>query len=61
MNNRMTKKIRKVTNKKIKLDLEDSIRVLQKHTFYWRFIYGIRLILKWNPQPIRFVRSSEDD
>lgn len=61
MNNRMTKKIRKVTNKKIRLDLEDAIRVLQNHKFYWRLIYGVRLILKWNPVPIRIVRNSEDD
>ncbi len=54
MNNKTAKKIRKVMNKKIRVDMENMARVLSKENFYWRFVYAMRILFKYHPEAIKF-------
>ena len=57
MSGRIDKKIRKQMNKKIRLGLEDLARSLSEVSLYWRLVFAFRIIFKYHPEPIKFVRK----
>jgi hypothetical protein len=54
MNNKLSKKIRKSINKKVRSDMEDLARTLSEAQLWWRVIYAVRIILRWHPK-VKFV------
>lgn len=61
MNGKLAKYTRKQVKKKIKRDLEDMARVLGEERFYWRFVYAIRILFNWHPEPIMFEVKQKDE
>jgi hypothetical protein len=65
MSRKMDKKIRRAINKKTRLDMEDLAQTLSEARLYWRIVYAIRLIFKWNPKvktitkPERYYKGVE--
>ena len=54
MSGKTDKKIRKSINKKVRTDMEDLAETLSRAPLYWRIIYAIRIIFRWNPK-VKFV------
>lgn len=54
MNNKQAKKIRKELNSKIIADYEDILKTVQTERLFWRIIIALRIILKWNPEKVKF-------
>lgn len=50
MNGRLSKKLHRIAMKKSKANLEDLMKLLNGLGLWWRVIYAIRLVLKWNPK-----------
>lgn len=57
MNGRISKKIHRSINKKVRTDMEDLAKTLSEANLYWRIIYAIRIIFKWNPK-VKFKAKS---
>lgn len=57
MNGKLSKKVRKQVNRKIRTDMEDLARTLSAARFWWRVIYAIRIIFNWHPK-VKFVSEN---
>lgn len=50
MNGKLSKKVRKQINRKVRTDMEDLARTLSEARIWWRFVYAIRIVFNWHPK-----------
>lgn len=61
MSNKIEKRIRKVAAKKARRNLEDLAKTLSNEKLYWRIVYGLRIIFKYHPEPIKFTATIKEN
>lgn len=47
---REANRTRSILKEKVKVDLEDTANKLSEFSGWWRFVYAIRILFKWNPK-----------
>lgn len=54
MNQKISKKIRKEVNRKVRSDFEELLLTLNNERLLWRIVIAVRIIFKWRLKNITF-------